>query len=108
MPSKVCEVVSAQELIRAREGGGSEATERPKPSIIPHRSCRGKPSYFPMIFEALKSPEPTLRLPSQKVSSSSASSRNSRQVTDRSGGQVTNRRAKAIAAGGRWARHLPR
>ena len=53
-----------------------------------------------MIFEALKSPEPALELPSQKVSSSSASSRNS--------GQVTDRRAKAIAAGGRWARHLPR
>ena len=100
MSSKVCEVVSAQELIRAGEGGGSGATGRPKPSIIPHRSCRGKPSYFPMIFEALKSPEPALEVPSQKVSSSSASSRNS--------GQVTDRRAKAIAAGGRWARHLPR
>ena len=75
---------------------------------IPHRSCWVKPSYFSMIFEALKSPEPTLELPSQKVSSSSASSRNSRQVTNRSRGQMTNRRAKAIVAENRWARHLPR
>jgi len=66
---------------------------------IPHRSCWVKPSYFPIIFEALKSPEPALQLPSWKVSSSSASSRNSGQVTDRPGGQVTDRRAKAIAAG---------
>ncbi len=35
MPPKVCGVVSAQELIRAGEGGGSWAIERPKPSISP-------------------------------------------------------------------------
>ncbi len=33
MPPKVCEVVSAQELIRAGEGDDSWAIERPKPSI---------------------------------------------------------------------------
>jgi len=35
MPPKVCEVVSAQELIRAGDGGGSGAIGRPKPSISP-------------------------------------------------------------------------
>ncbi len=34
MPLKVCEIVSAQKLIRAREGDGSWAIERPKSSIF--------------------------------------------------------------------------
>jgi len=64
MSPKVCGVVSAQESIRAGEGGGSWATEPPKPSIIPDRICAVKPASFSMVLTALKSPEPALQLPS--------------------------------------------
>jgi len=47
MSFKVCEVVSAQESIRAGEDGGSWATEPSKPSIFPITFAQSNLRLFP-------------------------------------------------------------
>ncbi len=50
MPLKVCEVVSAQKLIRAGEDAGSWETEQPKPSISSSSFAESNLHIFPVFL----------------------------------------------------------
>jgi hypothetical protein len=62
MSFKLCEVVSAQKLIRAGEGDGSWEGRSSLRSNIPNLIYSIKPSYFSIIFEALNSTDSGLQL----------------------------------------------
>ncbi len=50
-PRKVCEIVSAQELIRAGEGAGGWKIEQPKPSISPISFAESNLHLFPGFLD---------------------------------------------------------